>query len=177
MEFGRIWVLRGPNLWADDPVIEAELDLGDQAAYRPGGAGAPFRDRLAAWLDHAQLASLSGEDTLADVLLLLTQALQQEIGCDNTYGEVRSTRRPGWYRVIFSYEEEPLARGCLQAAYRLTLAVLRGEPADWDAQVTELRQLAHDVRLGPSTRCIVEAARARGIPARRLNEGSLVQLG
>ena len=39
------------------------------------------------------------------------------------------------------------------------------------------RQPAHEVRLGPSTAAIVAAAEARGIPVRRLNAGSLVQLG
>ncbi len=37
--------------------------------------------------------------------------------------------------------------------------------------------LDEDVRLGPSTGAIVDAAVARGIPYRRLTEGSLVQFG
>src|SRR5947208_3898155 len=36
---------------------------------------------------------------------------------------------------------------------------------------------SYDVKLGPSTSAIVRAARARGIPFRRLNRASLVQLG
>src|SRR5262249_32438231 len=45
------------------------------------------------------------------------------------------------------------------------------------ATVERLHELANDVRLGPSTGAIVRAALARGIPFRRLNTGSLVQLG
>ena len=45
------------------------------------------------------------------------------------------------------------------------------------SDVAALRHLAHDIRLGPSTRGIVTAALARGIPVRRLTGGSLVQLG
>src|SRR5439155_3581951 len=37
--------------------------------------------------------------------------------------------------------------------------------------------LGHDVRLGPSTRSIVEAAKKREIPVRRVNGQNLVQLG
>jgi cyanophycin synthetase len=177
MEFGRIWVLRGPNLWASCPVIEAELDLGPWATYRLGGADSPLRQRLASWLGVQESLALETDATLADLLLVLTQELQRLSGWTAIFGHVRPTTRPGWFRVVFSYEEEALARACLQAAYRLTLAGLREEDADWDGQVAELRQLAQDVRLGPSTRCLVEAARARGIPTRRLNEGSLVQLG
>ncbi len=176
MEFGRIWVLRGPNLWAGCPVLEAEVDLGEHGTYRPGAAGSPFRSRLATWLGAAELP-IETTATLADVLLLLSQELQQRVGSTAIFGLVRPAGRPNWFRVVFSYEEEPLARACLQAAHRLVLAVLRNEDADWDGHIAELRQLAQDVRLGPSTRCIVEAARARGIPTRRLNDGSLVQLG
>jgi cyanophycin synthetase len=41
----------------------------------------------------------------------------------------------------------------------------------------ELRELDEDIRLGPSTGAIVAAAVARGIPYRRLTQGSLVQFG
>jgi cyanophycin synthetase len=43
--------------------------------------------------------------------------------------------------------------------------------------VHRLRELNEDIRLGPSTGAIVRAAVARGIPFRRLTEGSLVQFG
>jgi cyanophycin synthetase len=48
---------------------------------------------------------------------------------------------------------------------------------DVNAVVSELKEYAYDVCLGPSTRSIVDAAKAKNIPWRRLNEGSLVQLG
>ncbi|MFN5508797.1 MAG: cyanophycin synthetase, partial [Burkholderiales bacterium] len=43
--------------------------------------------------------------------------------------------------------------------------------------LTELRDLDEDVRLGPSTGSIVDAAVLKGIPYRRLTEGSMVQFG
>ena len=46
-----------------------------------------------------------------------------------------------------------------------------------DGALKQLRDLDEDVRLGPSTGSIVHAAVARGIPYRRLTEGSLVQFG
>jgi cyanophycin synthetase len=48
---------------------------------------------------------------------------------------------------------------------------------DVEAAIDQLRGLNEDIRLGPSTGSIVNAAIARGIPYRRLTEGSLVQLG
>src|SRR5262249_20669167 len=48
---------------------------------------------------------------------------------------------------------------------------------DRAARLAELRELGHDVRLGPSTAAIVRAAQARNIPFRRLGSASLVVLG
>jgi cyanophycin synthetase len=43
--------------------------------------------------------------------------------------------------------------------------------------IRQLREIDEDVRLGPSTGSIVNAALARGVPYRRLTQGSLVQFG
>ena len=48
---------------------------------------------------------------------------------------------------------------------------------DLDASLHELSDLDEDLRLGPSTGSIVNAAVARGVPFRRLTQGSLVQFG
>ncbi len=52
-----------------------------------------------------------------------------------------------------------------------------GHPFDITAELKRLRDLADDLCLGPSTRAIVDAAEARGIPIHRLSSGSLVQFG
>lgn len=72
-------------------------------------------------------------------------------------------------RLAFDFDEPPLARACLELA-----ATPGVEFADVQAR---LRKIALDARLGPSTGGIVAAAVRRGIPTRRLNDGSLVQLG
>src|SRR3712207_6705567 len=55
--------------------------------------------------------------------------------------------------------------------------LFRSTPVDMEALVSELQDLYEDTRLGPSTAAVVEEARRRGIPVRRLNSRSLVQLG
>jgi len=49
MEFRKVQALRGPNLWANFPVLEAWVDLGP---YRDSASDAMpgFNDRLMAWL-------------------------------------------------------------------------------------------------------------------------------
>ena len=81
------------------------------------------------------------------------------------------------YKVAIEYVEEEVGRRALDLARELCLAAIDDRPFDVAAAVKELRVLAEQVRLGPSTGSIVRAAMARGIPARRLNKGSLVQLG
>ena len=63
------------------------------------------------------------------------------------------------------------------AACKLVEAARDGGSFDADSVLKELRDLDEDVRLGPSTGSIVNAAVARGVPYRRLTQGSLVQFG
>ena len=86
-------------------------------------------------------------------------------------------REPGVYRVVVKYHDEQLAIECLHAARELILAAIHDRPYDVKAEVERLRDFAHEVCLGPSTSAIVDAAKARGIPMRRLNANSLVQFG
>ena len=85
--------------------------------------------------------------------------------------------KDGVYKVVVQYREEEVARACLHTVRELCLAAVYDRPFNVVAEVAKLRDLAHRVQLGPSTASIVAAAKARGIPSRRLNSGSLVQLG
>jgi cyanophycin synthetase len=62
-------------------------------------------------------------------------------------------------------------------AEKLCQAVKSHAAFDLNQALTELRDLDEDVRLGPSTGSIVDAAILKGIPYRRLTEGSMVQFG
>ena len=65
----------------------------------------------------------------------------------------------------------------LEWAEKLCLAVKVQTAFDLNQALTELRDLDEDLRLGPSTGSIVDAAVLKGIPYRRLTEGSMVQFG
>jgi cyanophycin synthetase len=175
MEWRRIWALSGPNTWARCPVLEAELDLGPTPPEQPDG----FEARLLGWLPMLRSLRLpQGPGAfLARALHAVTLELQRLSGSDVSAGAVCRMSRPGLFRVVIEYEEEELARACLEVGGRLVLAALHGSTPDVPAELTALRELALEVRLGPSTGAIVRAARQRGIPVRRLNRGSLVLLG
>mgnify|MGYP001294805166 CR=1 FL=1 len=174
MQFQRIWILRGANVWARCPVVEVELDLADFADVTDARLAA-----CAAHL-HAELPALAGQaigPDLPTILRDVTLELQRLAGSPVKVGLVRPTGQDGCFRVVIEYEEEELGRACLETARQLILNALHDRPCDLSADLLRLRDLANDVRLGPSTAAIVRAARRRGIPVRRLNSGSLVQLG
>lgn len=188
MELRNVLALRGPNIWAGFPVLEAWVDLGP-LKDSPSDELPGFNDRLMSWLpslvEHrcsigergGFFERLRRGTWQAHILEHVTLELQSLAGSDVGFGRARETSQEGVYKVAIEYEEEELARACLEAARQLCLAAVNNHSFDVAATVSRLRSLAQSVRLGPSTRAIVEAARRRGIPFRRLNRGSLVLLG
>jgi cyanophycin synthetase len=79
--------------------------------------------------------------------------------------------------VAAEFEEEALTRECIKTAMRLLEESGWRKPELSTFEERRLVDLADDLRLGPSSRAILDAATARGIPYHRLNRGSLVQLG
>jgi cyanophycin synthetase len=187
MEFRQVRALRGPNIWANFPVLEALVDLGelnDTASDQVPG----FNDRLMAWLptliEHrcsigergGFLERLQRGTYPAHILEHVTLELQSLAGSEVGYGRARAAAEDRVYRVVVEYEEEELGGACLEAARELILAALTDRPYDLAGELKRLRELAQRVRLDPSTEAIVRAARRRRIPVFRLGAG-LVQLG
>jgi cyanophycin synthetase len=174
MEFRKIRALLGPNSWACWPVLEVVVDLSSLKG-RPLDAFPGFAERL-----HHRLPTLGGveEPDPARALGLATLELQVLAGSPVSFVAERPTDEPGVVRVAIEFEEEAIARVALESARDLCLAALDDLPFDLDEEVARLSEIASDIRLGPSTRAIVEAARDRGIPTRRLDpSSSLVLLG
>jgi cyanophycin synthetase len=173
MRWQRIQILRGANIWARCTVLEVELDL-EGVATPPD-----FRDKLLARLPISLVPS-QAEPPGLDVASGLCRAalhLQALAGSKVETAFVQPMARAGLFKVIIEYEEEDPGRAALELARALCQAVLDERPFDLQAELDKLTELTQDVRLGPSTFAIVEAARRRRIPVRRLNQGSLVQLG
>jgi cyanophycin synthetase len=114
---------------------------------------------------------------MAHILEHVTLELQSLAGTPVGFGRARETNTDGIYKVAIAYKEEKLGLACLDKAFELIQAAIHDTPYDVNTVVAELKEYAYDVCLGPSTRSIVEAAKVKNIPWRRLNEGSLVQLG
>ena len=173
MNVSRIRALRGPNLWSRHTAIEAVVaceGVENAISDMPG-----FENRLRQRFPG--LAPLHGASSLAHVLETATLDLQAQAGCPVTFSRCQPTLEAGVYQVVVEYTEEPVGRMAFDTARALVAAALADEAFDLDGALAALREKDEDVRLGPSTGSIVAAAQARGIPYRRLTEGSLVQFG
>lgn len=81
------------------------------------------------------------------------------------------------YLLPFEFEELDLLTECVRTAMRLADETPVEQPVEVSTEHRRLVDLADDIRLGPSSRAILRAAKSRGIPYFRLNQGSLVQFG
>lgn len=187
--FRRIVPLRGPNIWANSPVLEAWVDLG--ALNEASSDELPgFNERLNRWLPgliehHCSeghrggfLERLRRGTYPAHVLEHVTLELMTLAGWPVGFGRARATHEEGLYRVIVRYRDETLARACLEAGRQLLNAAYAGRDHDVPAAVERLRVLAAQVCPDPATARVLEVARDRGVPARRLSDrSSLLLLG
>ncbi|ALT75991.1 cyanophycin synthetase [Paucibacter sp. KCTC 42545] len=179
MEVSRTRALRGPNMWSRHTAIEAVVHC--QPQEQSIAALPEFEARLRALFPAiGALRPASATRTpisLAHVLEQATLALQAQAGCPVTFSHTHVTSEPGSYQVVVEYSEEDVGKLAFDYARKLIAAALDGTAFDADAALKELRDLDEDVRMGPSTGSIVNAAVARGVPYRRLTQGSLVQFG
>lgn len=178
MEVSRVRALRGPNLWSHHTSVEAIVSCTPEEESIRELAG--FETRLRARFPQVgELQPYGHDDTvsLAQVLESVALALQAEAGCPVTFSRTTATVERGIYQVVVEYSEEDVGRLALELAEQLVDAARKDTPFDLEGALARLREVDEDVRLGPSTGAIVDAAVARNIPFRRLTEGSLVQFG
>ena len=178
MDVSRIRALRGPNLWSRHTAIQAIVTCegGEVAIANLPNFEARLRERF------PELGDLIPSDhldtvSMAHALEFAALGLQAQAGCPVTFSRTAQTVDQGVYQVVVEYTEEDVGRLAFERAEQLCLAALNDTPFDLDAVLKEMRDLDEDIRLGPSTGAIVSAALARGIPIRRLTQGSLVQFG
>lgn len=178
MEVSRIRALRGPNLWTRSTAIEVIVGLPEverDIRLLPDFE-ARLRERFPT-IGLLQPLQHGVPISLADALEAAMLGLQAQAGCPVTFSRTTATLEAGAYQVVAEYTEEEVGRLALSLAIDLCQAALDNTSFDLDDALKQLRALDEEVRLGPSTGAIVQAAVNRGIPYRRLTAGSLVQFG
>lgn len=191
IEFLNVLHLRGPNIWTYRSVLEAWVDIHDLEDC-PSNVIPGFYERLTAMLpslvEHrcsigergGFLKRLRDGTWPGHILEHVTLELQNLAGMTGGFGKARETSIRGVYKVVIRAWQKDVSTAALHMGHDLLMAAIEDRPYDVDAAVLRLRDLVDTYMLGPSTRCIVEAAadKSRRIPfIRLLAEGNLVQLG
>jgi cyanophycin synthetase len=103
--------------------------------------------------------------------------IQSLAGMECGYGRTRSAEQKGVYHVCFSYELENAGLYAAEAALRIADALVKNQPYDLEQDLAALRKIKAREGFGPSTLSIINEAKKRNIPFKRLNNGSLIQFG
>ncbi|MDQ3930247.1 MAG: cyanophycin synthetase [Chloroflexota bacterium] len=186
----RLKVLQGANIWAYMPVLEVRVNIGSYEEL-PSGRLPGFTERLvetmpSLWSHHCSEGRPGGflermrEGTyMGHILEHVILELQSLAGMETRYGKTRSTGRHAEYNIVVHYREPEAAKMCVHLGIELVETLAEGKSLDFDiaARIAEIREVAADRMLGPSTQAILDAAKRRGIPWSRLDDGALVQLG
>ncbi|MFM8548936.1 MAG: cyanophycin synthetase family protein, partial [Betaproteobacteria bacterium] len=188
IEILSVTYLRGPNMWSYLPAMEALIDIGELEDW-PSDKVPGLPERLEQWLptlvEHrcsydergGFLRRLRDGTWPGHIMEHVTLELQSLAGLPGGFGRARGVDVRGRYKVIVTLWEDTVTLRAMQLARELVLAAYDDRSFDVHRAVTELREIADSECLGPSTAAIVKAAELRGIPAIRLNDGNLVQLG
>jgi cyanophycin synthetase len=178
MEVSRIRALRGPNLWSHHTAIQSLVTCTAVESNIAHIAG--FETRLRARFPEISSFQPTGHDDsipMSHVMELAALELQAQAGCPVTFSCTTPTFDTHVYQVVVEYSEEEVGRLALELAQALCQSAVDDTPFDLAAALHQLRELDEDVRLGPSTGSIVDAAVAKNIPYSRMTEGSMVRFG
>ncbi|MXS80582.1 cyanophycin synthetase [Nitrosomonas eutropha] len=177
MKVLQVRALRGPNVWGKHTAIEATLDL-EQNKHTPNTISS-LEERLCNYFpDIVQLQPIDWQETTpANILVFIALKLQKQVGCPVSFSCAVRMAEPNICRVVVEYTEEAVGRLAFEQAFALYQAAAESAAFDVAETIIRLHELYEDVRLGPSTNSIVQAAVRHNIPYRRLTDGSLVQFG
>ncbi|HEY9297874.1 MAG TPA: cyanophycin synthetase, partial [Phormidium sp.] len=193
MKILKIQTLHGPNYWSirRHKLIVMRLDL-EELAERPSNEIPGFYEGLVQVLpslvEHFCSPGCRGgflsrvkEGTLmGHIVEHIALELQLLAGMQVGFGRTRETPTSGIYQVVIEYKDEQAGRYAARAAVRLCQSIIDtgSYPLTELAQdLQDLKEMAADAALGPSTETIVKEAESRGIPWTPLSARALVQFG
>lgn len=106
--------------------------------------------------------------------------LQELTGMLVGFGRTRETAEPGVYQVAIEYIHESAGRYAARAAVRICQTLVetgRYPKEELEQDLQDLRDIATECGLGPSTEALVKEAESRNIPWMELGARSMIQLG
>ncbi|HKQ79479.1 MAG TPA: Mur ligase family protein [Blastocatellia bacterium] len=192
MRVGEIRALRGPNVYSHRPVLSMRVYLDDLAGKECRefpGFNELLLDLLPGLAKHRCCIEREGGFAerlregayFSHVVEHVALELTELAGVPVYHGKTRGAGKPGAYDIIIEYKSEGGTKSLLRMAAEiiesLILQTKGGEPFPLEKRLNEVRKFIAGAKFGPTTSSITEAATRRGIPWKRVGEGSLVQLG
>lgn len=190
MEIINIKVMRGPNYWSTyrKQLIVMKLDLQECEEY-PSNKIEGFAERLEELMpslyDHRCSEKTPGGflervrrgTRLGHIVEHVALELQSLAGMPCGFGRTHSAGEKGIYFVVFAYQIKTAGIYAAKAAVNIVEALKNNIQYDIKNDIEELTRINRIEGVGPSTQSIVNAARRRRIPYRRLDNNSLIMLG
>ncbi|HEX8246758.1 MAG TPA: cyanophycin synthetase [Pyrinomonadaceae bacterium] len=188
MKIESIKSFSGANIYSHQPVLMIEIDLEElkgkesrevsgfnarlleflpklQEHYCDSGKPGGFVERLHAGTHFNHVV----EHAAVELLALAGIDRRHEKSCN---GDEKDDSK-----AVIETTTVETARYLMTTAAELVEAVVNEKTFFIEEKITEAKDIAADTELGPSAAAIVEAAERRGIPWRRENIASLIQLG
>lgn len=193
MKILKIQTLRGPNYWSirRHKLVLMRLDL-EQLAETPSNQIPRFYEGLVNLLpslvEHfcspgcrgGFLSRVQDGTMMGHIVEHVALELQTLAGMDVGFGRTRETAQPGTYQVVIEYHNERAGRYAARAAVRICQSLVdtgHYPQAELEQDLKDLREIATDAALGPSTETLVKEAEARNMPWMELGTRAMIQLG
>ncbi|HVX28744.1 MAG TPA: cyanophycin synthetase [Parafilimonas sp.] len=191
MQIIDIKVMRGPNYWSvyRKQLIVMKLDL-QEAEQTPTNKIPGFAERLESAMPSLYEHRCSEKKPggfferirkgtwLGHVIEHVALEMQSLAGMPCGFGRTRSVPgQKGVYNVVFTYVVENAGLYAAKAAVNFIDALKNNQPYDLQKDIDALIVINKNEGLGPSTQSIINAAKKRGIPYKRLDANSLIMLG
>lgn len=178
----------GPNPHCHRPILEIVVDL-QELQEVPSSIHPDVCEELLAALpglrDHycglgypgGFVTRLRSGTLYGHVLEHMALELLHERGFRGSYGKTRQIGQTARYRIDFEAPEAEVGHVAAEIACAYLNERTARRPFDFAASRLRLSEAYARRCLGPSTQAIADAAQVRGIPVRRIDEGSLLELG
>ncbi|MBV9963109.1 MAG: cyanophycin synthetase [Parafilimonas sp.] len=191
MQIIDIKVMRGPNYWSiyRKQLIVMKLDL-QEAEQTPTNKIPRFGERLEQAMPSLYEHRCSEKKPggfferikrgtwLGHVIEHVALEMQSLAGMPCGFGRTRSVPgKKGIYNVVFAYQVESAGIYAAKAAVNFIDALKNNQPYNLQKDIDALIDINKNEGIGPSTQSILNAAKKRGIPYKRLDDNSFIMFG
>ncbi len=188
MKLLSVRILNGRNVYSHNPVAKLIVDLGE--LHNTPTVDIPNFNRnllevLPGLKEHkcstgyvgGFVDRLNKGTYLAHVLEHVAIELQTVIGYSVSYGKARLESGQSIYNVVYGFLNETAGLEAGRLAFEIVNGLLSGSKIDISEKLNIIKEWVKQGELGPSTKAIISEAEKLGIPAMRIGDKSIVQLG